>query len=136
MTGWPTGSRGGWRPAPGLLLWILVWVANVLLAALSVSLLRGGRVAPGWQPAVALLPALPLPPGLLLFAVLVSRMDELRQRLTVGAFALASALVGIVVYGWSLLVWVGAPPLASVWVLPAQLLLWGALMLAVRIRYP
>lgn len=131
-----TGSRGGWRPAPGLALWILVWVTNVLLAALSVSLLRAGEVPPGWQPVVALLPALPLPPGLLLFGVLVSRMDGLRQRLTVGTFALASALVGIVVYGWSLLVWVGAPPVPSVWVLPAQLLLWGVLMLAARIRYP
>ena len=120
----------------GLLLWIGVWVSNVLLVALSVGLLRAGKVAPGWQPVVALLPAVPLPPGLLLFMVLVSRMDEFRQRLTVGSFACAAAVVGIIVYGWSLLTWVGAPKVPAVWVLPAELLVWGALMLALRIRHP
>ena len=120
----------------GLLLWVGVWVSNVLLVALSVGLLRAGWVAPAWQPVVALLPAVPLPPGLVLFMVLVSRMDEFRQRLTVGSFALAASVVGIVVYGWSLLGWVGAPRVPTVWVLPAELLIWGALMLALRVPYP
>lgn len=117
-------------------MWIGVWVSNVLLVALSVGLLRAGEVAPGWQPVVALLPAVPLLPGLGLFIVLVSRMDEFRQRLTVGSFALAASVVGIVVYGWSLLGWIGAPRVPTVWVLPAELLLWGALMLLLRVRYP
>ena len=120
----------------GLPLWIGVWVSNVLLVALSVSLLRTGRVPPAWQPVVALLPAVPLPLGLMLFMVLVSRMDEFRQRLTVGSFALAASVIGIVVYGWSLLSRVGAPAVPTVWVLPAELLLWGALMMALRVRYP
>ena len=129
------------RPRPasrtlGPLLWIAVWMANALLAILSVELLRGGRVAAPWRPVVALLPAMPLVPGLALFIALAARMDELRRRLTVTAFAVSAAIVGIAVYGWSLLVWVGAPAVPTVWVLPAELLLWGALMLALRVRYP
>lgn len=119
-----------------LVLWIGVWVSNVLLVVLSIVLLRADEVAPAWQPVVALLPALPLLPGLVLFIVLVRRMDEFRQRLMVGSFALSAAVVGIIVYGWSLLSWVGAPRVPTVWVLPAELLLWAALMLLLRIRYP
>ena len=129
-----TPTRGRWRG--GLVIWVSVWIANVLLALVSVRLLRAGVESSILRRIVALLPAVPLAFGQALFPVLVSRMDELRQRLTVGAFALSSAVVGVAVYGWSLLERTGAPSIPTVWIFPAQLLLWSALMLAARIRYP
>ena len=122
----------GW----GLLLWIAVWIANILLAALSQHVLRHRLAGPGLCVLVALLPAMPIVLGLVLFVFLLRRMDEFRRLLTLAAFALASAIVGIVVYGWSLLAFVGAPAPQPVWILPAQLALWSALMLAARLRFP
>ena len=119
-----------------LALWVGAWIANALLAALSMALLRAGMAGDAWRPVVALLPALPVAFALVVFVARIPRMDELRQRITVGSFAMASAVVGILVYGWSLLQWAGAPAIPAIWVLPAQLLLWGALMLALRWRYP
>ena len=117
------------------LLWIAVWITNVLLAVVSQYVLRH-RLAPDLRALMVLLPALPLPPGLVLFVCILRRADEFRRLLTLSAFALASAIVGIAVYGWSLLAFVGFAAVPTVWVLPAQLLLWGALMIAARLRFP
>ncbi len=50
---------------------------------------------------------MPIVLGLVLFVFILRQMDEFRRLLSLSAFALSSAIVGIVVHGWSLLAFVG-----------------------------
>jgi hypothetical protein len=74
---------------------------------------------------LAILPAVPVGPGVAAFIRYLGRMDELQQRIQLAGLAFAAGTIGLLTFTYGLLEIAGLPHISWVWIFPAMILLWG-----------
>lgn len=113
---------------------MLAMLGYMVCLLISVSVLRTFDEA-FWRYPVALLPVVPIAYGVWAYARLLSRIDELQQRIHLSGLAFAVGVTGLLTLALGLLEVAGMPSVSMIAVFPMLTTFWGiGLALATR-RY-
>lgn len=111
---------------------IIAMFAYAVTLTASISLLKLLPESP-WRIPLVLLPVIPVLFGLRAFIELLSRMDELQQRIQLQGIAFAAGTTGMLTFTYGFLELIGFPPISWLWIFPLMIVLWGfGLALATR----
>jgi hypothetical protein len=108
--------------------------AYTVLLIVSVTVLQAGGVG-GWRYAIALLPVIPLPFGILAFLRLMRKMDELQRRIQLEAIGFAFGTTMLITITMGFLENAGLPRMSWIWVTPLMIALWSLGRLAANRHY-
>ncbi len=99
-------------------------LAYVLVVVVTMYLLNAFPEA-SWRPLAALLPVLPVIFALMAVIRGVKELDELQQRVQLMAVSASFIISGTLTLAYGFLELAGAPPLNTLFIFPAMVMLWG-----------
>lgn len=99
-------------------------LAYLMMLVGSVTILQANPTA-DWRYLVAVLPVIPAALVVWLFVRAIGRLDEVRKRMHMQAFALSLGGTALVTFGYGFLEGAGLPHLNWTFVTPLMALLWG-----------